>query len=89
MSIPAGGLRPSSRVVRERWSGAAFNVKVEHHDPPLGDITVLELQHIGPDGRPALIIEVLLDDASRRTLAQALAGGIVIAHPTVNGAPGG
>lgn len=73
------GLRPTRRLMRDRWSGAAFNVRVEHHDEPLGDITVLELIAVGPDGVPEQIIEVLLDDDSRRSMAQGLSGGVVIA----------
>lgn len=74
-------MRPSRRVVRERWDGAAFNVTVEHTERH-GDVTVLALMHIGLDGNPEHIVEVPLDDGSRRTLAQALTGGIVIAHPS-------
>ena len=72
------GLRPSRRLKRERWDGTAFNVKSETH-PGLGTVTVLELMFIGADGVPEHVLEVTLDDGSRRNLAQALSGGVVLA----------
>lgn len=75
-------LNPTRRHTTDRWHGAAFNVKVEHHEA--GTITVLELIAVGPDGIPDHVLEVPLDDVSRRTLAEALSHGLSIVR---NGHP--
>lgn len=80
---PGAPLRPGKRFVRERWDGAAYSVSTEQ--TPLGEVTILSFIHVGPDGFPAHVIELPLDDGSRRDIAQALSGGIVRAFPSVNG----